>query len=248
MNPLTGAEELLLVGTGPLNTALALALTAKLVQLAQPYGDAPVAWAMLPVSDLEALLLVMRQVTFGDQLRAEAHCANPTCRARIDVDFSITEYLAHHLPRPYRTVEPDAEAGWFRLQNDQARFRLPTVADQLAVEGSATAARELARRCIDPPNTPARVRSRIERALAVLAPSLSDEVETQCPECGQHFAIFFNVKEFILRELRDQARYLLDDIHLIACYYHWSEDAILALPRVRRLQYAERIRLGFGNA
>ena len=247
--PPTGVEDLLLAETPGSGTGLALALVARLVQWVQPSGAAPAAWEALPVPDLEVLLLLIRQTVFGDQVRAETRCATPACGARVDVDFSITQYLAHHLPRRYRNVEPDDATGWYRFQGSDVRFRLPTVADQLAVASSATPAHDLARRCIDPPAVPARLRYRVERAMAALAPTLSHELAGQCPECGRQLAIYFGVQEFTLRELRDQARYVFGDIHLIARHYHWSEAAILALPRRRRMQYAERIRqeLGYGS-
>jgi hypothetical protein len=51
--------------------------------------------------------------------------------------------------------------------------------------------------------------------------------------------LFFDVQAFCLTELRNQAAFLYEDVHLLAQCYHWTEADILALPRHRRAHYAE---------
>lgn len=253
VRPPGGVEDLLLMQSLDAGTDLALALVAR---LAERVGDAPDGWETLPVPDLEALLLHIRKAVFGDRLRAETRCVTPACGARIDVDFPIDAYLAHHTPRLPRHVAPDESgqegAGWYRFIGGpegagEVRFRLPAVADRLAVAHSRHPADDLARRCMRPADLPAAVRRRVVRAMSSLAPSLSHELDGRCPECGAALDFYLDVQEFTLRELRDQARHVLDDVHLIAATYHWSEAEILALPRARRMHYAERIRQASGQ-
>jgi hypothetical protein len=75
-----------------------------------------------------------------------------------------------------------------------------------------------------------------------LAPSLVEDVTGDCPECGAGIAMRFDPLGYCLRELRDQALSVYDDVHVLACVYHWPEDRILSLPRARRLRYAEMAR------
>lgn len=244
----TGVEDLLLLEMPGASTEVALTLVTRLVDV---LARGPDAWDALPVPDLEALLLLLRQTVLGDRIRAETVCITPTCGARIDVDFSINAYLAHHMPRTPRNVALDGlghdSPDWYRLLGTQARFRLPVVADRLAVAHSANPVRDLARRCIQPADLSATLRRRAVRAMAALAPSLSRELDGRCPECGTPLVFYLDVQEFTLRELRDQARLLWDDVHLIARTYHWPEGDILALPRARRMHYAERIRQELGQ-
>jgi len=51
-----------------------------------------------------------------------------------------------------------------------------------------------------------------------------------------------------LRELREQAAFIYEDVHLIAQHYRWSEAEIMLLPRNRRIRYAEMIRQEKGQA
>ena len=74
------------------------------------------------------------------------------------------------------------------------------------------------------------------------APSLSGEIDGVCPECGARLRFFFDVEQYVLLELRQQAAFVYQDTHLLAKHYHWPESRILAIPRNRRMQYAEMLR------
>jgi len=196
----------------------------------------------VPVPDLDVLVLRLRQLVSGDRLQAEASCPMTGCGARIDLAFSIEAYLSHHQPRLARNATPGDEPGWFCLRDAPIAFRLPTVADQLAVTGLSKPAQTLVRRCIRPGDAGARLVRRVETAMAALAPMLAQTLEGSCPECGTMVTLYFDPRQFCLQELRDQAVYIMQDIHLLAANYHWPEEQILTLPRQRRMQYAELIR------
>jgi hypothetical protein len=100
----------------------------------------------------------------------------------------------------------------------------------------------LIRRCVRPADPPRRLLRRIENALDALAPSPATDLQGVCPECGENFELRFDPQSFSLREMREQAAFIYEDVHLIAQHYRWSEAEIMALPRRRRLRYAEFIR------
>src|SRR6266853_964065 len=263
----TGSEDLLLLEATGDDTEMALALAGR---LAQPVGGGVLDWTESTVSDLDALILRLRQAVIGDRVRADVACRAAGCGKRIDISFGIRDYLAHRAParpagRGAWSAEAAGEAGWFRLtdvrnktleltSNAQAAtgsladqtgailFRLPTVADQLAVAGCRKAADELARRCIRPAEVPLRLRRRIEAAMETMAPSLSRDLHGTCPECGAEVVVYFDARQFCLRELRDRAAFIYQDIDLLARRYHWSETEILTMPHIRRTNYAELAR------
>ncbi len=127
------------------------------------------------------------------------------------------------------------------------RFRLPSSADQMAVLGSPNAAAELARRCIRPAGIPARLRRRAEAAMEAMAPSLACDLEGKCPECQAQVSMYFDGRWFCLRELRDRAAFIYQDVDVLARRYHWSETEILRLPHTRRSAYAELARHSGGD-
>ena len=233
-----GAEDILLLEAPAFDTAFALELIAR---LASPAHGQAVEWSDLCVTDLDALLLLLRQKLLGNLIRTDILCPAADCGARIDVAFRIGEYLAHHRPRTARHVEAADEPGWFRLRNTPVSFRLPTVADQLVVAQASKPERELIRRCIRPTEISARLLKRVETAMETLAPSLSQDLQGQCPQCEMNVDMYFDVQQFVLSELRDQARFMYEDVHVLALHYHWSQAEILALPRGRRTHYAEMI-------
>jgi hypothetical protein len=227
------------------NTELALALIARLVW---PVDGTVLDSRALSVTDLEALLLKIRQMVLGDLIRADVVCTGAACGKRVDVSFRIGEYLAHHKPRTPRGVEAPDENGWFRLPNEHVKFRLPNATDQAIVAARPRPDTELVRRCVQPEEISGRLRKRVEDAMAALAPSLSQQIMGRCPECHTTLNLYFDVQDYVLRELRAQAAFVYEDVHLLALNYKWSEGSILALPRSRRLQYAATLRQEGGVA
>jgi hypothetical protein len=249
----TGTDDLLVIESKAADTSLALALASR---LARPLEGFASGWAELTVSDLDALILRLRQCQIGDRIIAEVMCHAASCRRRFDLSFAIPDYLAHVLPAMPRArlwaVESAGEPGWYRLiacnrasgSDERVLFRLPTAADQIAAAGRHDPRRELMVRCIRPADLKAGLLRRVEAAMAVMAPSLARELEATCPECGAKLAVYFNARRFCLQELRARAAFVHEEVDLLARRYHWSEHEILAMPGIRRMNYAELARQG----
>jgi len=246
----TGAEDILLAEEQNLDIRLALALADVLVRL--PNGEAA-PWESLPVTDLDAALMVMRRLLVGDEVRSNVVCAMAAgdakkgCRARVDITFRIGDYLSHHAPSAARDASPAEERGWWRLDGAEATYRFVSCGDQIAIEGRSDAEQELARRCIRPEGVAGSLRRRVEAAMAKLAPNLIGDLDGVCPECGARIRVAFDPLRYVLGELREQAKFVFEEIHLIARHYHWSEKEILALPSARRARYAELASLSRGE-
>jgi hypothetical protein len=235
----TGWEDVLLQETRYSRVALSLLLIER---LAQPADAGAVDWKELTVTDLDTLLLRLRQYVMGDVILSDTRCDKPACGARMDISFRIGEYLASGGYRAPQRVEKKGETGWFCLAGEAAKFRLPTGSDLAAVESSPNVENELMRHCTEPAGIPARLRRRMARAMESMAPSLSRIIEGPCPECGCVMQIYFDVRSFVLRELRERAASIYQDVHLLALHYKWPEETILGLPQTRRRYYAEMLR------
>jgi len=248
----TGREEMLLLERPAGSAELTLALAQRLGRGAE---GTPVAWCELPVTDLDAFLLYVRQALIGDRLTSDVLCRAPDCGSRIEISFSIATYIRHHQTR--RTGNPrrgwvlarsNEEPGWFRLTSraasvaPQLRFRLPTIADELAAALVPDGEQELAGRCIRPDGLPPRMRRIIEATMEAMAPPLSGDLEGICPDCGARVTVYFDPRQFCLQELRNRAVFVYEDIDTLAQRYCWSEHAILAMPNTRRASYAELAR------
>jgi len=221
------------------DAALAIELIRR---LARAEDGESITWEALTVHDLDTLLLRIRQLVFGDLIRADITCPRKDCGKRIDIAFGVNKYLNHHSPRRVSGVEPASEAGWVRLPDTPISFRLPTGTDQLALTVHPDPEKELMDRCLRPARLSASLVRRVDRAMEAMAPSLAHDLMGRCPECSATVAIYFDPRQFILRELREQAGFVYEDIHLLAEHYHWREADILALPRERRIRYSEMVR------
>ena len=249
LRPLTGAEDVLLqqpsarTGAGGLLAEIELAVALAECVAAAADGE-PVSWRDLPAADLDTLLLRIRQASVGDQVRGDLTCPAAACGERIQVAFGIEAFLAHAAPQaPTRPTRENG--GWVEVSaRDPAEIwvRLPTAQDIADALRRPRPEQEIARRCIRPARAGAGLRRRAERALEALAPLRVRELEACCPSCGRRVPVFFNLRGFCLRELREHAAFLYQDVDLLARRYHWSEAAILAMPSVRRGLYAEQAR------
>ena len=72
----SGAEDLLLVEAGGADAALAISLLSRVAQAAD---GCAVDWESVPATDIDAALLRLRQIVFGDALRADVICRVAGC-------------------------------------------------------------------------------------------------------------------------------------------------------------------------
>lgn len=237
LRSLAGSDDILLCEAGAPDLALALAL---LGQVGREVDGAPLDPAGLPIGDVDVLLLRLRQRTVGDAVSADQLCAAPGCRARVDIGFAIGAYLNHH--RPAAPATETGEDGWSVVEGEEIAFRLPLAADQLAIAGAADPEQELLRRCVRPAALADAAREKVEAAMETMAPSLCAALTGTCPVCGTEVVATFDPVSFTLRELRDRAAFVYDDVWAIAHHTHWSEAEVLALPTARRARYAELAR------
>ena len=49
----------------------------------------------------------------------------------------------------------------------------------------------------------------------------------------------FEIQDFFLGELRTYLELLFRETHYLAFHYHWSEQEILAMPKIKRRKYIE---------
>jgi hypothetical protein len=201
-------------------------LRVEVVRRLAPPARSGVDWQTLPFVDVDAALLALRQFLSGDRLVAEIACV--ACGSWGDTQLSIAEYLKANRPSNRKEPAPPYVP--------TVRQVLDAVAGYGPGEAAASALEaECLREC-----TPDEGRRR-KAGLEKTAPPLAGPVEGVCPGCGATVSGWFDPGEFVLTELRARAATLMEEVHLLAARYGWSEEAILALPAGRRAAYAELI-------
>lgn len=239
LRPLTGREEDWLAhhGSEPSAAVVTRLLANCLVRVGDLEASRDLPGKLL-VGDRDFLMLQLRRLTLGDRFQAVLVC--PACGAKADVDFTAGDIPVERHPQtsPQNTLE------FLDPAPRTVLFRLPSGADQEAVLGmpAEQAAEALLDRCIlddgGSPLSPGERQAVIEE-MERLAPKVELDLDMKCPECGHSFLAPFDTTLFFCREMRLSGGQLLREVHLLALYYHWSEDQILDLPRSRRRAYLE---------
>lgn len=198
-------------------------------------------WRTLPITDIEWALLFLRCTLFSDVVKTSVVCYQPDCGAKIDVSFSIQDYLGQFQVTLPSNVEKTQEPGWFSVLGENIKFRLPTGNDRYLVSRSPQPEIELQKRCVVPDCLTKELIEQIQEYLQVMSPIISGVLSGKCPECSIAGDFYFDVQTYVLKELIDQAKFVFEDVHLLAGHYQWAEEAILNLPRERRYRYVEAI-------
>jgi hypothetical protein len=259
---LTGREEELLAGNQRVSAALVTTVLSRCVWRVgaiSPVSE-EVARGLL-VADRQYLLLKLRELAFGDQVRASIFCPWPDCGKRVAISFSTGDIPVSEAEDtgPVHTMTLSPAAAWRGDHGEEQReitFRLPNGGDQealapLLAENEARALALLLRRCIrsiGPLANPGAealdllsplARMEIEQRMETIAPKVEQTLETSCPECGREFAVPFDLQRFFFGELRTSGDLLYREVHYLAYHYHWSEREIMEMTRDRRRRYIE---------
>lgn len=260
LSMLTGREEELLVQTRRPETASLV--TAVLARGVRRVGDiAPISEDIareLLVADRHYLLLKLRQMIFGDVVRADLFCPWPDCGRRVSLQFAIDdvpiETAAARTASHILILSPNASGADTALR--EIDFRLPNGGDQeiispLLVQNEAQALSELLQRTIQrigPFSPPSReqvmalsplARAEIEAEMERVSPKVELNMDASCSECGRSFSAPFDPHRLFFGELRTDSDLLYRQVHYLAYHYHWSENEIMTMTRNKRHKYIE---------
>jgi hypothetical protein len=179
----------------------------------------------LTVDDAHALTLAERHAWVWramlhegvTQFEITAEC--PGCRHKLELALDLGSMS---LP----TVSPNKT-----IQSESRGVRLPTPAD---LESSASREELFARLRAGDEDADA-----IEDALAAADPLAEIEIAGTCTECGSPVSSVGDLAGTWLARVRRRVDELLEEIHLLASRYHWSEKEILEVPDSRRRVYID---------
>jgi hypothetical protein len=204
-------------------------------------GRAP---ASLTVGRRDAALLDLRERLFGPDFTAVSCC--PSCGEDIELAFPAREV---------RREVASVARSTLQVARVDVQFRLPTGEDVAAIEAApdvATARACLVARCIEHASQdqvpiavdslPAKIVDAAVARMGELDPQADVILDVACPSCGHGWLEPFDIVSFLWSELAAWSRRLLNEVHVIAAAYGWSEHAILELTPARRSAYLEMIR------
>jgi len=186
------------------------------------------------VGQRDAAILRLRITTFGSRFSAYLNC--PECNARLEMAFDG------------RFFQLPSQSDRTTIEFDGSSFRLPTSRDlaRIAHETDPVAAvRRLLALCCEQcegeisADWSETALQEIESRMAEADPQADIELNLACELCGHCWQSMFDVAAFFWEEIEANAKRLLQEVHLLASSYGWSEDEVLALSDVRRAAYLE---------
>jgi hypothetical protein len=197
----------------------------------------------LSIGQRDALLLVLRQLTFGPQLEAYTEC--PACGAQQEFAVNIEELLRGHTH-----LESSEQAA--KVEGFLIRFRLPNSSDLAeCINSDSVAGKELLKRCVLSitrhnkavafEELPETVNSALETRISELDPLSEVQITLNCTECGHRLTMFLDILSFFWGELREQVKRLLNQVYVLARHYGWREADILTMSPWRRQYYLDMV-------
>lgn len=203
-------------------------------------------WAAISIGERDACLLWLHDSLFGCELRTTTRC--PQCGDRLESTFHTHDIRANAPCLPALLKE-------LRWQSEgyEVHYRLPASMDLLEVTHAPReqAAAALFRRCIldirhhgapvSQEKVPARIIHSLTEEMAKNDPDAHIEIGLSCPCCDHPWKITFDIITYVWSEIDDWAQRILEEVHLLASAYGWSERDILSMNPSRRRLYLELV-------
>jgi hypothetical protein len=213
-----------------------------LVLLVASTGEGADTLSRLSIGRRDALLLTLRELTFGPRLVSVSAC--PACGERMEATFNISDL------RVGPEGEEQREAFELSVNGYQIHFRLPDSLDQAALSACAdvAAARDLLlRRCLltvshkgegeGAEKLPQGVLEMVARRMEEMDPQADVRLGMSCEVCAHAWEEAFDISSFFCLELDAWANRLLTETHTLARAYGWRESDILMMSAARRQFY-----------
>ena len=205
--------------------------------------QSPEALSRLSIGRRNARLLSLRERTFGSRLEALVTC--PGCAERLELDLRTTELLVN-APEDEETAPLSVETDGYTI-----RFRLPDSTDLVDVGGmdTNTLRDHILSRCllsirrgceeVSLAQLPEDAAGAVAEKMAQADPDADITFAVTCPACGHTWQAMFDIVTFFWCEITAWSHRILQEVHLLASAYGWSEADILALSPWRRRCYLE---------
>ncbi|HEY8021754.1 MAG TPA: phage baseplate protein [Thermoanaerobaculia bacterium] len=207
---------------------------------------APERLTHLPLGQRDALLIRLRECTFGSQAKIFVQC--PRCDARLEYPLDLRAYDAAGALARRPAPGPLSALGF------EIRFRLPSGEDLVAMSrcpdvetarallvSRCVLAAERAGRPVPPEELPEAVLELLGREMEELDPLAYLPLAIDCPRCAHQWLALLEAGAFLWQEISVSAERLLRDVHALALAYGWSETEILGMSDARRKFYLSQI-------
>ena len=212
------------------------ALVTALLERCSAAGD-PAAWWTQPIGNrIAALLRIVALSEDSSELTVRLRCPRP-CGESFEVALPIDALggngavtdpipvtLAEGAVVAVRRPTGEDQRGWRSRGYSSQREATRAMIDTLVVDGHVTPDDESAL-------------AALSEALAEHDPLVAFTVSCACPACRVTSELAIDLEGIALERLAARQRALIQDVHVLALRYGWTEREILAIPPARRARY-----------
>ncbi|HEY1938438.1 MAG TPA: hypothetical protein VGJ33_10935 [Candidatus Angelobacter sp.] len=181
----------------------------------------------------ELELLLLRRITFGDDLKAYVSCLS--CAARLEFEVHVSSIIDS-----ISNLSGPAEAGW-RHQSAVFSMRQVTTRDLVALSSALEPRSHLLALCTRSDMADGPTVADCEAIAVEQFNGLNEGAETRfslrCAECSEIGEMDLDIGRFLWAEVRHAAMAAFRDVHDLAAAYGWSETEILGMSSMRRAMY-----------
>jgi hypothetical protein len=202
--------------------------------------------ARLSVGQRDVRLFELRAATFGERLEIVGRC--PECGSPFELEAQVCELLVDGRRDSAAPGEIDGEV---EAEGLRVTFRLPDSIDLAVAARGASPPRVLFERCVVEASRdgapvavaelPPAVVQAVGERMRALDPQAEVELALTCPSCGHRWSELFDIASYFWTEIEAMAVRLLQDVHVLARAYAWSEADILAMTPRRRRFYLDMV-------
>lgn len=200
--------------------------------------------AKLPIGVRDGMLLALREEVFGPELICITNC--PSCGEKLELTVDVEDIQ----------VQPSGREAKLTVSKNgiEVQFRLPNSLDLMAFadkQDVAEVSQFLIERCLikalqndeELPfaQLPSNVTEAIEEKMAEADPQAAVSLDLSCPACGHKWQAAFDIVSFLWNEINAWAQHILQEVHVLASAYGWSEAEILAMSHLRRQIYLDLV-------
>jgi hypothetical protein len=211
---------------------------------AMAFGSPPIPLADLTIGQRDALLLRLHEEVFGDYFFALALCEE--CQERVEFSFRGSE-----LPNSEAVQCSELHVSWNQCE---VEFRMPTSRDLLMVSELTDIAEQRAQLLerivlsveqggepIASEALPEEVVSAMEETMQSAEAGAEVSLRLHCQSCGHEWSAWFDASTFLWKKVDAWAFRLLQEVHVLARAYGWSERDIIGMTAWRRHTYLEML-------
>ncbi|MGP8305592.1 T4 family baseplate hub assembly chaperone [Vibrio sp. YIC-376] len=217
------------------------------------------------VAGRDHLLLLAYQCQFGDDINVSTSCTE--CGEKAELSFTASQILStasvsfnNGWNAVTRTLDTEVYLPLYHeihIDGVQCRFRLPCIADLMAVKQGDSVLFQFAQRVLDQESFKQVSRKlaekedvhsgwealfdELERGMLECEPLSVVSLVTACPECGAKAEHQFDIASQFWAQLSAHVEKQLWDVHLLASAYGWSSQDILAMSPARRRRHISMI-------